>query len=282
VKPLVASLFPTTRFFILALSQNAVRLLDCGRYAVHEVDLSAFAFPRNLAEALAYDDLQKPELQHHPTTGPGRAQEGKTPVGGGKQGRRHAFHGHGESGEDHKDQIHRFLDAVDDGLWPVLRAETAPLILAGVEYLHPIYREVTRYRHVAEKGIFGNPDRVRNEELHEQAVEFVEDNNRARLELLKDRWHAGANSGLATSDLADILAAAHEGRIEVAMVRGDLECWGTFLLTDRAIERVEQQTPGVVDLLDLVCRTTLLHGGEAYVLEPEDLPDSDAAAVFRY
>jgi hypothetical protein len=281
VKPLVAALFPTTRFLILALSQQAVRLLDCTRYDVHEVDLSDVAFPRNLKEALAYDDLQKPELMHHPTTGPGRAQEGKAPVGG-KQERKHAFHGHGESGEDHGDQLHRFFDAVDDGLWQVLRAETAPLILAGVEYLHPIYREVTRYRHMAEKGIFGNPDRLRNEELHARALDFVQQDNRARLEQLTDRFHAGTSRGLATSDLGDILGAAHEGRVEVAMVRADVERWGTFSLTDGAVERVDHQAPGVVDLLDLVCRTTILHGGEAYALEPEDVPGPEAAAVFRY
>ncbi|MGH2813280.1 MAG: hypothetical protein ACRDI1_11305 [Actinomycetota bacterium] len=282
VKPLVATLFPTTRFFILALSQNSVRLLDCSRYAVHEVDLSQLDFPRNLTEALTYDDLQKPELQHHPTTGPGRAREGKAAVGGAKRGRRHAFHGHGESGEDHKDQLRRYFDAVDDGLWPVLRGETAPLILAAVDYLHPIYRAITRYQHVAEKGLMGNPDRARNEELHKEALELIEADNRAGLERLNDRFATSAARGLASADLGHVLKAAGEGRVEVAMVRGDVERWGTFSPTEGSVEPSEEQTPGTVDLLDLACRTTILHRGEAYVLDPEEVPGPDAAAIFRY
>lgn len=268
IKLLLPTLFPTNRFFVLALSQNHIRLLDCNRHAAHEIDLSVLEFPRSLQQALVYDDLQKAELQHHPS--------------GGSQERRHAFHGHGDSGDEHKDQILRYFDAVDDGLWPLLRAQTAPLILAGVEYLHPIYREVTRYRHVAERGIFGNPDRMRNDELHRSALTIVEADVRASLDQLRDRFETAAAKGLASSDLGEVVRSAHEGRVDTVITRGDVERWGVFSPASGTIERRESPGPDTVDLLDAACRTTLTKGGHAYVLDAEEVPAGDVAAIFRY
>ena len=70
------------------------------------------------------------------------------------------FHGHGIGVDDSKDNILRFFRAVEKGLQsqPVLKQR--PLILAGVEYLHSIYRTVNTYPHLLETGVAGNIEKM--------------------------------------------------------------------------------------------------------------------------
>jgi hypothetical protein len=74
VKPLVGLLSGSERFYVLALSQNRVRLLHGSAQEVIECHLEEV--PTSLAEALRYDDPEK-QLQFHTGT-PGHG--GKRPA----------------------------------------------------------------------------------------------------------------------------------------------------------------------------------------------------------
>src|SRR5581483_1287239 len=113
IKPLLPLLNGDGRFYILALSQNAVRLLEGTRASVREVEIEGI--PRSLAEALKYDDPER-QLQLH-TSGAGSNA---------------IFHGHGVDRENEKVNLLRFFQQIDRGLHPLLREEKAPLALAGV------------------------------------------------------------------------------------------------------------------------------------------------------
>ncbi len=159
IKPLLPLFSYKGRFYILALSQNEVRFFECTRYSVEEVKLENF--PRSLREALKYDDPEK-QLQFHT----------RAPAASGE--RAAMFHGHGVGKDDAKDNILRFFRQIDDGLRPTLNQERGPLVLAGVDYLHSIYREANSYPHLIDLGINGNPERLKGEELHEQAWGILE------------------------------------------------------------------------------------------------------------
>lgn len=284
--PLLPSLWPEQRFFVLALSQNAIKLIHCTRFAAAEVDLSEIDMPRSIADELRFDDLQKPELQHHTTTGPGRSAEGQAGETGRQQrGRRHAFHGHGQDGDEQKDQITRFFQAIDRGLHEILREQHVPLILAGVDYLHPIYREASRYPNILEQHIEGNFDRMSVETLHEEALPIIEHKQRAELDDLRERFGNAGAHGLASSDLSEILQAADEGRIEVLFVRGTEPIWGRY---DGSTHQLVSADPAAEfgdaeDLHDLAARKTIQASGEVYVLGTEEMPsDAHIAALFRY
>jgi hypothetical protein len=66
IKPLLPLFAGNGRFFLLALSQNQVRLLQGTRHSVSEIDLGD-AVPANLQEAIAFDDPED-ELQLHTST----------------------------------------------------------------------------------------------------------------------------------------------------------------------------------------------------------------------
>lgn len=142
IKPLLPLLSGDGRFYVLALSQNEVRLLQGTRYSVSEVDLEGV--PASLTEALRYDDPEK-RLQFHTST--------RTP--GGRGERPATFHGHGTGSNDAKANILRYFHQVDEGLHDLLRDEQAPLVLAGVDYLLPIYKEANTYPHLVDQELRG-------------------------------------------------------------------------------------------------------------------------------
>jgi hypothetical protein len=273
IKPLLPLLSGDGRFYVLALSQNEVRLLQGTRYSVSEVDLEDI--PDSLAEAIRYNDPEK-RLQFHTGT--------RTPGGKGK--RPAIFHGHGiASADDPKDYILRYFHQVDGGLRDLLRDEEAPLVLAGVDYLLPIYKETNSYPHLVDEGIEGSPEEMSAKELHEHAWAIVhplflstQKEAAARYEQL-----AGADTGEASSDLREVIPAAYHGRVETLFVAVGLQQWGAFDADTNAVHLHERAEPGDEDLLDFAAIQTLSNGGSVYAVEPERVPDGALlAAVFRY
>ena len=158
VKPLLPLLSGDKRFYVLALSQNQVRLFQGSRYSVATIDLEGL--PDSLVEAVGYDDREK-QLQSHT----------RSPGSGG--GRGAIFRGHGEGTDNAKDKILEYFRRIDKGLQHLLKDEQAPLVLAGVEYLFPIYREANTYPGLVDDGVTGNPEGLSAEGLHEQAWAIV-------------------------------------------------------------------------------------------------------------
>src|SRR5258708_27493749 len=73
-----------------------------------------------------------------------------------------------------KDEIEFFFRDVDHALQQTLKAEGVPVVLAAVEYLIPIYREISSYPHLLEEGVAGNPELLSPAELHARAWEVVQ------------------------------------------------------------------------------------------------------------
>jgi hypothetical protein len=239
------------------------------RYSVGEVALEGI--PGSLAEALRYDDPEK-QLQFH--TG--------TPMGTGK--RAALFHGHGVGTDDTKDDILRYFRQIDRGLRALLGEESAPLVLAGVDYLFPIYREANTYPNLLENGITGNPEGLKAKELHGQAWKIVEPQFQKEQKDAAARYRRFTGTDRASSDLKAIVPAAYHGRVEVVFVAVGIQRWGSFEPQENVVHLHCTPEPGDEDLLDLAAIQTLLHGGIVYAVEQKGVPDYEAslAALYRY
>ncbi len=272
IKPLFPLFTADGHFFVLAISQNEVRLLQCTQYRAREVDLTGV--PTSLAQALRFDDPEK-SLQFHTDT--------STPGGGGK--RPAIFHGHGIGKDDAKSNVLRYFQEIDRGLQELLRDEQAPLVLAGVEYLLPIYQEANSYPYLVEKGIEGNPDELSAEVLHRRAWEivyplFAQAQEKAMVEYQR---LSNVNSEQASDDLKKIVPAVYGGRVETLFVALGVQRWGRYDPQSGMVELHEEAKPGDEDLLDFAAIQTYLNGGTIYAVAPENMPgDSRIAAIFRY
>jgi len=267
VIPLLPLLSGNGRFFVLALSQNAVRLLQGTHYSVSELDLKGA--PRSLAEALLTHENMEPFSFFGRRAG----------VGAGSWGG--IFHGHGVGIDDSKDELAHYFQKIDRGLHPLLREEKAPLILAAVEYLQPIYRQANTYAHLLERGIEGNPERLSNKELHDRAWTLIKPVFEAAQQGAAAQYRQLAGTEHASGDLAAVVAAAYEWRVETLFVALGRQVWGVLDPTAGKVELHEQALFGDVDLLDLAAAHTLAHGRTVYAVQPEQLPSgTDVAAIF--
>lgn len=267
-KPLLALLTADCHYFILALSQNEIRVFRATRDTVTEIELSGM--PSSLVEALGQRRVDR-GLQSHSTS---------TPAGGPA---RAVFHGHGGGGEEKKETLLAFFRQVDGGMRDLLGEERAPLILAAVDHLYPVYRQANSYPELLEEWIPGNPEVLSAEELHRRATpiagrHFLTAQQRAAARFV-ELLHTHRTSG----KLEEILPAARQGRIESLFVAVGVQLWGRFDPSTNQTAVVDQTAAESQDLLNLAAVSTYLARGAVYALPPNQVPgNGHLAAVFRY
>lgn len=270
VKPLLPLLSTDGQFFLLAFSLNKVRLFQGTKYSVSEINLEGV--PKSLSDALKFEMPEK-ALQFH-TGGPRH---------GGKRDVR--FFGTGASEADGKDAMLRYFQQLDKGVREFLKNDKAPLVLAGVDYLIPIYKEANKYAHLVTDGIHGNPDSISAKELHDKAWQLVApkfyESQSKDSERLKELL--GSGSEQATFEINEIIAAAFSKRIETLFVSTGVQIWGKFNRDTLEVEIHDSQQEGDEDLLDFVAVHTLINGGTVYPTPQKKMfRQKTVAAIFRY
>jgi len=268
VKPLLPLLVGDSRFYVLALSQNEVRLIEATRESAREVDLATA--PSSLREALRFDDPER-QLQYHTAA----------PHLGGRPAA--VFHGHGVGTDDQKDNVLRFCQQVDRGLTPMLRAGAAPLVLAAVESIAAIYRRANTYQHLLDTMVPGNPEGFSARDLRARAWPLVEPVMHAGRDAAVARYHAAAGTGKATASLVEALRAVADGRVSVLFVPVGVQRWGAFDDTTRNVILHESPQTGDEDMLNALAIRTVLSRGTVYAVAPTEMPNGgEVAALLRY
>ncbi len=267
VKPLLPLLSGDGRFYVLALSQAEVRVLTGTHHSIQTLEIDQV--PSSLADALKYDEIEK-QLQFH------------TVIGSGPHGRQSVFHGHGE-GDDSKDRILRYFRRIDQGLNELLAHASAPLVIAGVEYLHAIYGEANTYPHLLDDGVRGNVEELAASELHRAAWAVVGPHFAAAQNTAAERYAQLAGTGKASNDLATVLQAATQGRVDVLFVNVAGFRWGSFDESSGGVTEADSPSADAYDLLEQAAVRTLRTAGTVYAVPANVVPGGgEVAAVFRY
>jgi hypothetical protein len=270
IKPLLPCLGRNIRFYVLAVSLNNVRLFEGNADTISEIEVN---FPTSMEAALWADDPEKYLNMH----------SGSVSMGEGKGGSG-IFHGHDPADED-KTNILRFFQAVNQGLNQVLEEKNIPMVLAGVDYLLPIFREASSYQNLLEDAILGNPDRENLKELHEKAWQIVrplfEESQKKAFE--KFEQLNGRKSDLATSDIKAAVKAAVFGQVETIFVPIEMQKWGRYDAENNKVIIQREPDPQNEDLFDFAAAQTLLNSGQVFAVTPEQMPgDGEIAAILRY
>ncbi|MBN1562667.1 MAG: hypothetical protein JXA10_02430 [Anaerolineae bacterium] len=263
IKPLLPVLSNDGRFYVLALSQDQVRLLEGTRHSVNEIEVASV--PGSLVEALQYD------------------REGRVQMRAASGGQGAVYQGAGE--EEAKQEILRYFQMVDRGLHDVLAEEKVPLVLAGVDYLLPIYHEANTYNHLLAKGITGNPESLSAKDLHKRAWGIVEPHFAQAQAEQRDLYFelAGREDERASNVLKTTVRAAVEGRVATLFVASGVQKWGVYRAHSHKVHVHPTQQPGDQDLLDVAAAQTFASGGLVFAVAPDQVPgDEEHAAIFRY
>jgi hypothetical protein len=272
VKPLLPLLTGDGKFYVLALSQKNVRLLQGTHHTVAEVPLEGAGVPTSLGEALGEDWVEETRTFHTVSSGGAKTGAARSSV----------FHGQGAEIDNPKEDLLEFAQRVDRGLHRLLHEEHAPLVLAGEQYLLPIYRQANRYPNLLPEAVEGNPDLLSAQQLHTRAWAVVQPHFERERQEKASLYRQLAGTGRTANDPAEVVSAAARGKLQFLFVALGRELWGAFDEATGKVEVHDQAAPGDEDLLNLAAVYALSHKGTVYAVEADQMPDrSLLAAIYR-
>ncbi len=261
LKPLLPLLCYHWTFYLLALSQKQAKLYRGSPY--HLEDVESIDLPQGMDEVLG--EAPRSRLNFYN-------------LGRGGQ----VFHGHGGAEEGMKERLQQYFKKIDHSLNEFLGEKQIPLVLASVEYFLPIYHKANSYPRLLDQMVSGNPEKMKPAKLHSEAWAAASpyfDQERKRDQ---EKFQELNGTGRASSDLAEVVSAAEQGRVSVLFVASDKECWGSFSSGEVQV-RPEGPKPGDVDLLDLAASRVFQRGQRVHLLESDEMPGKGSvAAIFHY
>lgn len=253
LKPLLRAITFPHEAFVLALSENAVRLVEmCADLPPQEVKIAEL--PRSAANAA------------------GRATLNDRSPSGRIQG-----------SEGQKVRLRQYSRQVDGALRPVLAGRETPLILAATEPLASIFRLVNTYPRLAEGTVSVSPDRISNADVAAAARPILDRIYASDLRVMRALFDSRRGQRRATSDLSDAARAATFGAIAQLMVDIDEVIPGTIDETDGRITFAEGPSATTYGIVDEIAGRALLSGATVLAVRKQDIPDhAHLAAVLRF
>ncbi len=267
VKRLLPALNSHPPFFVLALSRGRVRLL---RGTWHGCEsLRPRDLPVNIEAALNLQTADRGEQLHTGLRGDL-----------GKEGT--VFHGQGGHRDTIKDEVAEYFRLVDKALQPVMRDNTWPLILAGVDFELAIFREVAAHVQVNEESLIGNFDYATDDALYERALPLARRSYAKLKSKSLDTLIDFAHTGRASYEIDKIVPAAHQGQVETLFVNPEAAEFGRFHPETNWVEFTTERSQAL-DLVESATEQTIVHRGTVYAAAPGELPNDCAlGAVFRF
>jgi hypothetical protein len=270
-RPLLQLLLHDAPYYLLSINLNEVKVYQGSRYRMEPLVVAGL--PASLQEVWDSYDTEK-QLQQH--GGPRAAALSGV-----------SYHGAENTKDFEKIRIEEYLRRVDTCLNRELAADHRPLVIACVDYLFPLYKQISRYSPLMNDHITGSPDAIPIDALCQAAWSIVQpviEQSRAKA------WDAGQNligNPRVVGNIRQIIAAAVHGRVESLFLPAGRQIPGLIDQPgDKAVRLHDQQAIArgdAVDLLDVAATESFLKGGDVFETEPGQLPpDMDALAILRY
>lgn len=266
VKPLLPLFTSKEYFYLLVISKKQAKLFRADMFGIEHVNVPGLA-----------------EID------PGSDHEGEDPTAptglrGDKELTTAAAMDAGTKGDQKKLRLANYLEAIDDVIWKqVLHDKTVPLMLAGVEYLLPIYKTVTDYKHICEEALTGSHERDELPVLYEQAMSKMTGYFSQSMQKAIELYNNQSATDLTTSIVDDIVPGVHYSQVSHLLVQKGAQLWGSFDEMNNKLKLDEERLAENEDLVNTAIVKAVQTGAEVYVMDKEQMPvDSIMAAVLRY
>jgi len=274
ITPLIPIYKGNGQYFLLSLDQKRPKIYQGSKFRLAQVD--ELDLPESLQEM--FDNFYEfhSHIQFHSkTVNPNPDLAGD---------RRGMHFGQGGDDIDKNAEIRNYFHRFDAALMDYLDGEDAPMVLAGVGYLHPIFDEVNSYPNKIDEGITKDVDRMPVEELHELSWDIVKDKYQKDVGKALGVYRDLADKdGDTSEDLKAIVSAAHFQRVHTLFVAENQHLWGQFDPEKNDVKIEDEKRPENQDLLSKAAAQTLINGGNVFVISQEQIPGHNkAAAIFRY
>jgi hypothetical protein len=268
VLPLLNWFANNVPFYVIAVSQNSVRLFHGTRDKLAPVDVPKL--PTSLTSALHYD-VREPALQQHSA---GAQMPGKEGL---------VFHGQGGEVDAAHVELVAFCREIDRALADELRLQTDPLVFAGVDYLFPIFRDVATYPFLSTEHVAGNTERMLADELCRLAWPHVAAVVANRYQTALANFWDNVSFGKTSNRFDEIIVAAQSGAVETLFVDAAVERTGDFDPDNLAVRIDAQPVEDGEDLVNLAATLVLRSRGVVEPVPSGNVPGGGAmAATLRY
>lgn len=252
LKPLLrATTFPHEAF-VLALSENQVRLIEV--FAdMPPVEIKVPGLPKDAASHAG-----KSTLNDRTASTRLQASEG--------QRIRHM----------------QYIRAIDAALRPVLAGRETPLIVAAVDPLASLYPAGNSYPHLQPTVIRESPDHMKDADLAARTIPILDAAYAAEVAAVAALFADRAGQGRTATDLTDAARAATFGAVDTLLVDIDDVVPGT--IDDQGVVTLasgeDARSYGVVDE---IAGRVLRSGGRVLAVRRSDVPGGGTlAAILRY
>ena len=268
LKPLMPMFVGDGNFYLLMLERSNVKLYECTQHSFTEIKIDD-CIPETKQDVVGYDYEQK-NLQFRT----GQAGEG-----------RGMYHGQEAATGKRKNEIKKYLKAINDGLAPLLKEETMPMLIAAQDPLFDIYKEVNTYPNVMEENLkinFGDTNIYEAHELAWEKMASVFDRKRKdKIALFVDEQGTGKTA----IGIDEIIPAAFNGKVDALFCENMSDIFGNYKEENSFITVTQsEEEDNTISLMNVAAVKTFLNGGEVYLLDKEEMPNPNSRinALYRY
>jgi hypothetical protein len=254
-------------FYLLVLSKKCAKLYRADSFGMVFIDIPEM--PRGMEDVIHFEEKDDQKLFRTESSGSGHGAN---------------YHGIGGGRPDEKTHLATYFDEVDETVWKaILKKETVPLVLAGVEYLVPIFKSVSNYNFIWDTPLTGSHEHDEVNTLYEEAKLMMAPYFMQRHEKALAMYANQSATSLTSSIPDDVIPAAHYKQVWHLFVLKNEHIWGSFDEVKNELIIHETQQDGDECLIDKSIIKTVLNGGEVHLLDKDQMPaDSKIAAVMRY
>lgn len=265
--PLLPLLTNNEQFYVLEITKKKIHFYEADAFGMREIDVPGM--PDGIDDVVHFEEKDDMKLFRTQSAGHGHGAN---------------YHGIGAGKPDEKENISMYLDEVDETLWKeVLSTKHVPLLLVAVNYIIPLFKQRTRYRHIVDATITGNFDRESVNALYQKAKEAMRPYFEQKRVQAVDRYCNNIGNGLTSSVLDDVIPACYYSRADMLFVQKDAQLWGTFNEQDNKLALHGSEQPGDECLINAAAVKAVETGAEVFILEKDQMPaDSPMAALMRY
>jgi hypothetical protein len=258
LKPLLRAVSFPQAAFVLALSQNAVRMIEVTIEGSAE-DVTIADLPRDASDIFAT-----------------RGDKGSARLIGA---------------EGEKTLLGHYARQISDAIRPTLNGLRVPLIIAAAEPLASIFRASSRYDGLVAEAIKGNAETMSANDLAAEARPILDRVYADEVAALTAQMVEAIGTGTGSADLSDLARAATYGAVSTLMVDIDRsisgfvdEQSGALTLSDTG-DATDPDAGDAIDygVVDEIARRALLSGARVVAVRADAMPDGAAAAgIMRF
>lgn len=253
LKPLLRVVTFPHSAFVLALSENAVRLVEMHADLAPEV-VKVPDMPKDAASAAGKSTLND------------RSFSGRI---------------HGSEGQNVRFQ--QYIRKVDAALRQVLSGRETPLVLAATGRLASIFAQTCSYPHLLKDTITDSPDQFSEAELANKARPILDNAYASEIADIRALFDRRAGESRTTTDIADAARAATFGGIHTLLVDIDTTVPGFVDDENGTVTFVEKDDAKAYGIVDEIAARALASGARVMGVRREDIPGgNELAAILRY